>query len=721
MMTGSANDPTDKLGTYNKLATIMPNRVKGRAVFYGRRSSDQQEASLEMQVQWAMRTSANMGIPLAISPQQMADAMAARLSNVGDLYIDDSISGSVSDRSGWQACSQRLMSDKSVSHLFVNQRDRIARPDNPGAAVADEHLLSQAGITLVFNSSVISPSTDGSVDIGQAIKAMVDYHQGGQFLRDLSRRIIDCQRVLASQGFSTGGLAPYGFARFLKSPSGEVTRIPDGMRVKQTGCHVVHLPDDDKKIAVWISILQMREQGVGIKAIANYLNERGIPSPDAGRIRTDNGKPHRVSGLWSASTISSLCRNPIITGVLEHGVHSEGKHYRFTPDGSRPLELGERDGDKVVRVINPAENRIRVEATFDPCFPPGKFAAIQSQTARRAKSQAGIPRSKDPGRYPLATRVIDLTEGCGSVMYGVPHNKEKAGVTIQTLYYKCARYMKAGACHHNKVDAEKLLDVTLRALKHSIRQSGSRPELIRKLSELATNRGHVEPEQSSMRQVLEARLAALSEQRTEIGKKIATEADPDLAQIFRSEFTEKGKQLQSIQIELNTIAPSAVETPAASAETQVSKALELLDKLEKLATVPEARDRLYAVLNKLGVWVGLDFHEVQPGKRALRRIRYGVISIGGYYLPVPIHGRDCCDPKDSPSVDGCSINQLPAASIPVLTPGDGDGQNAGKPAKSDEKVDSSTKVNRGDRIRTCDLLVPNQSRYQPAPRPEVFL
>ncbi len=25
---------------------------------------------------------------------------------------------------------------------------------------------------------------------------------------------------------------------------------------------------------------------------------------------------------------------------------------------------------------------------------------------------------------------------------------------------------------------------------------------------------------------------------------------------------------------------------------------------------------------------------------------------------------------------------------------------------------------RGDRIRTCDLLVPNQSRYQAAPRPD---
>lgn len=129
---------------------------------------------------------------------------------------------------------------------------------------------------------------------------------------------------------------------------------------------------------------------------------------------------------------------------------------RFTPDGSRPLELGEREGDKVVRVINPVENRIRVDATFDPRFPPEQFVEIQKLTATRAKSQAGIPRSKDPGRYPLATRVIDLTEGCGSIMYGVPHSKQKGGLAIQTLYYKCARYMKANACHHNKVDAEKL-------------------------------------------------------------------------------------------------------------------------------------------------------------------------------------------------------------------------------------------------------------------------
>ena len=32
-------------------------------------------------------------------------------------------------------------------------------------------------------------------------------------------------------------------------------------------------------------------------------------------------------------------------------------------------------------------------------------------------------------------------------------------------------------------------------------------------------------------------------------------------------------------------------------------------------------------------------------------------------------------------------------------------------------MDNSRKVNRGDRIRTCDLVLPKHPRYQAAPRP----
>ncbi|MDB5714778.1 MAG: hypothetical protein JWO15_2175 [Sphingomonadales bacterium] len=36
------------------------------------------------------------------------------------------------------------------------------------------------------------------------------------------------------------------------------------------------------------------------------------------------------------------------------------------------------------------------------------------------------------------------------------------------------------------------------------------------------------------------------------------------------------------------------------------------------------------------------------------------------------------------------------------------------------KLSETCENGRGDRIRTCDPLVPNQVRYQPAPLPDIF-
>ena len=48
------------------------------------------------------------------------------------------------------------------------------------------------------------------------------------------------------------------------------------------------------------------QRGWGIKRIARHLNARGIPSPDAGRTRTDHGVKHRVSGKWCPGTVGEL-------------------------------------------------------------------------------------------------------------------------------------------------------------------------------------------------------------------------------------------------------------------------------------------------------------------------------------------------------------------------------------------------------------------------------
>lgn len=64
-------------------------------------------------------------------------------------------------------------------------------------------------------------------------------------------------------------------------------------------------------------------------------------------------------------------------------------------------------------------------------------------------------------------RVFDLTKGCGFVMYGTVRKDRGTG----RLIYRCGAYMKSQGqdCHLNTVDAEGLLQFTLRTIVTSVK------------------------------------------------------------------------------------------------------------------------------------------------------------------------------------------------------------------------------------------------------------
>jgi len=674
----------------------MSVRHKDRALFYGRRSGEQQEQSLENQLTWAINQAATDDVSLDVNLETLKEAQANRLSNVGVLFIDDAVTGSKANRPGITALFQTALIDRSVSHIYVYKRDRLHRPDDPAGAVSQENRLLRAGITLVFVDGDAKPREDGRTDMAGQIMALLDYHKSGEFLVDLSQRILGSKQALANAGFSAGGRPPYGFGRFLKHPDGKLDPLADGMRVRMDGCHVVHLPSDEEKIAVWLSILEMKYRGLGIQAIAEELNHRGIPSPDSGRTRTDQGVRHLVSGKWNQSTINELCRNPIIIGRLEYGKRSEGKHLRHTKSGSRSLRGDERRGeDAVRRVKNPREERLVTIAGFDPLYPPDRWEKIQEQMDKRSRTQAGIPKNRDPGKYPLSTIVVDLTEGCGSLMYGNQRKKRIDGQTCCDPVYTCGRYVKERDCYHNWVDGERLLEVVLRSLKHAISHSGSRQRLTEKLLEMSGQSAEGNEERRRDADRLRAEAGQIEASAREVARKLAVESDKALAGVFREEFqrlhqraAETRKQIEGLE--------SAERLPDSTPEKKAKKALQLLDRLEVLATVPEARGQINALLKKLQVWVGLEFHGVQWGKREVRRLRRGAISIGGYHLSVPLHGRDNLENKTPAGDSGRSTGLQLVADDSAATPGGSSGAIVGKTAETDEEGASCTKVSRGD-------------------------
>jgi hypothetical protein len=113
-------------------------------------------------------------------------------------------------------------------------------------------------------------------------------------------------------GFFHRRNAPYGFVRVLVNASGTVIEeLTPGKTVRQEGCHVRAIPRFPEKIVVWLQILEWKALGWGTKRISKALNDRGIPSPDAGRKRTDHGVRHLVSGKWNHNTVADLCRKPV--------------------------------------------------------------------------------------------------------------------------------------------------------------------------------------------------------------------------------------------------------------------------------------------------------------------------------------------------------------------------------------------------------------------------
>jgi hypothetical protein len=252
--------------------------------------------------------------------------------------------------------------------------------------------------------------------------------------------------------------------------------LADGRKVRQQGCHVRIMPKDEKKLGVWIYMLDLKHIGWGGPRIANHLNDLGIPSPDAGRTRTDHGVKHFVSGKWSTRTVLELCRNPAIVGIVSAGRRSDGAHRRIGADGPRLLSESDRDANDNPKLIqNDKDVVISSPTGFDAKYDSTKWQEIADRMEERGRCQRNIPRAKDPAKYPLAACVRDLTDDCGSTMYGRPHGNRSL--------YVCGRYMRSGGgdCNNNAVDAEALLRSTIHDLKQLTILAGGREQIRRRL------------------------------------------------------------------------------------------------------------------------------------------------------------------------------------------------------------------------------------------------
>jgi hypothetical protein len=295
----------------------MTARPTDRGKFYTRDSGGEHETTPGEYVLWAQRKAGELGCRFAGTPDQIGRMIASGVASEGDIYLDYGVKGNTTSRRGLNALIATAEADPSVSHVLIPRRDRLLRPDDAVDGLLMEERLSKLGVTLVYMDRVFPPAGRGKRDMGDAIVSLMDFHKAGEDRRNLAQKMLMAQLHLARAGFSTGGRPPYGFCRWqVRADGTPVRRLEDGDWSKRSGHHVIWLPVEDDR--VWGTIRRILDllPTTPASRVAATLTQEGVPTPDAGRTRTDNGVTHPTSGVWHQVTVVGIARNPLLRCVV---------------------------------------------------------------------------------------------------------------------------------------------------------------------------------------------------------------------------------------------------------------------------------------------------------------------------------------------------------------------------------------------------------------------
>ncbi|MCA9054881.1 MAG: recombinase family protein, partial [Planctomycetaceae bacterium] len=629
-----------------------------RGTFYTRDSGGRHEMTLPQYVDWARRRAAELGVTFGGTAAEIETMARSGVSVQGDLFLDYEVAGNQLTRPGLDALRVRLREDKSITHLFIPHRDRLARPDNPLDAMQIEVELRAHGVTLVYQHKELAPLPRGSrQDIGELITQLVDFDQAGRFRHELGQKMVFAQLTLARAGHSTGGRAPYGFDRWLVSTRGErIRRLQDGERVRMSGHHVAWIPAEDGRLEVALRIRQMLLT-MPATQVARQLNAEGVPSPDFGRTRTDNGVTHAVSGRWNVTSIVNIGRNPLLTAVTQHGVRSMGDQLRFTAEGPRPLNESDYRIDGKPKVVrNPAEHQIRAQAHFGPVTTEDEHRQLQEVLDARAGTQRGKPRSRDPNRNPLGCRIFDMA--CGWPMYRVPYKFE--------FQYRCGLHQQSGGqdCEHNQIDGPLATRFALGCISQRLLEPDKSARLKQKLEDLA--RRKPERNDTGQRELseLQQRLQQVSNQLQTVEGNLALAANEAQFRSISRAFDQLTKQKHELEQQLAAL-KRRTRNGSVSGDA-VQHVLGLIDRLADLAGRTDDLSIARQLLEAANLRLFLKFAPVQAGARKLNRLQHGVVTMGDAPAPIPIYAGPTsrkrvksAAPVAATAGDMCSLAETP--------------------------------------------------------------
>lgn len=212
-------------------------------------------------------------------------------------YIDDGLTGTDDSREGFQNLIAQVRQGavncvlcKTLSRAFRNYADQ--------GYFLEEFFPRHRTRFIALGS----PRVDSFLD-PEAVQTGLEIPING-ILNDryAARTSADVRRTLdmkRRRGEFIGSFAPYGYA---KDPEDKNRLIPDPVAAQVV-----------RDIFSWYT------QGLGKRAIAGRLNDRGTPNPTAYKTAQGYRFGRENDGLWSAMTVDRILSNPVYGGTMVQG------------------------------------------------------------------------------------------------------------------------------------------------------------------------------------------------------------------------------------------------------------------------------------------------------------------------------------------------------------------------------------------------------------------
>ena len=205
-----------------------------------------------------------------------------------------------------------------------------------------EFLCKRAGIQVHYCAE---PFAAGDASVMAALLKAIKRVMAGEYLRELSAKVIAGQCRIARSGFKLGGTAGYGLRRLLVSRDGTSKQLlADGERKSLASDRVIYVPGPDEEIAIVRQIYSwFLDDDISADAIARMLNERGV--------RRDRRGP------WDKYAVNAILNHPKYCGCVAFN------------------RCSRRLGAKTTR--NPIDQWIVTPNCFEAIVPPERFNEVR--------------------------------------------------------------------------------------------------------------------------------------------------------------------------------------------------------------------------------------------------------------------------------------------------------------------------------------------------------